>query len=117
MVMIRHQAVSMYCDSILSYHLTYQHQEYLTVRIISKYDLPFIASCSYMIDCSWELDAYLSGHAKTVPLQNSGVKCQELTPISTLYYLENGGRKAIITDAESLEDALDGKDETHLVWL
>jgi len=35
---------------------------------------------------------------------------------AALYYLENGGRRAIITSAEALEDALDGKDGTHLVW-
>ena len=35
---------------------------------------------------------------------------------AALQYLENGGRKVIITNAESLEDALKGKDGTHIVW-
>ena len=35
---------------------------------------------------------------------------------AALNYLENGGRKAIITNAQSLENALDGKDGTHIVW-
>ncbi len=36
---------------------------------------------------------------------------------AALHYLENGGRKAIITNAESLENALDGKGGTHMVWV
>ncbi len=36
---------------------------------------------------------------------------------SALRYLENGGRKAIITDAENLKDALDGKSGTHISWM
>ncbi len=35
---------------------------------------------------------------------------------AALQYLENGGRKVIITNAESLEDALNGKNGTHMVW-
>ena len=35
---------------------------------------------------------------------------------AALQYLENGGRKVIITNAESLEDALKGKNGTHIVW-
>jgi len=36
---------------------------------------------------------------------------------AALHYLRNGGRKAIITNAQSLEKALDGKDGTHIVWM
>ena len=36
---------------------------------------------------------------------------------AALHYLEDGGRKAIITNAESLEQALSGKDGTHIVWV
>jgi carbamate kinase len=36
---------------------------------------------------------------------------------SALQYLENGGRRAIITNAENLEAALSGKTGTHLVWM
>lgn len=36
---------------------------------------------------------------------------------SALKYLENGGRRAIITSADSLEEALDGKNGTHIVWM
>ena len=36
---------------------------------------------------------------------------------SALRYLENGGRRAIITNAKNLEDALAGKNGTHLVWI
>jgi carbamate kinase len=36
---------------------------------------------------------------------------------SALQYLENGGRKAIITNAESLQDALNGKNGTHISWM
>jgi carbamate kinase len=36
---------------------------------------------------------------------------------SALKYLENGGRRAIITSAENLEEALDGKNGTHIVWM
>ena len=36
---------------------------------------------------------------------------------AALNYLESGGRKAIITNAESLEDALEGKNGTHIVWM
>jgi len=35
---------------------------------------------------------------------------------SALQYLENGGRKVIITNAESLHDALEGKNGTQLTW-
>ena len=35
---------------------------------------------------------------------------------AVLRYLESGGRRAIITNAASLEKALDGKDGTHIVW-
>ncbi len=34
---------------------------------------------------------------------------------AVLYYLENGGRRAIITNAENLEKALQGKAGTHIV--
>jgi len=36
---------------------------------------------------------------------------------SALKYLENGGRRAIITNAEGLEASLSGKNGTHLVWM
>jgi len=36
---------------------------------------------------------------------------------SALNYLENGGRKAIITNADSVEEALRGKKGTHIVWI
>ncbi len=36
---------------------------------------------------------------------------------AALHYLENGGRRVIITNAESLENALAGKDGTHIVWV
>ncbi len=36
---------------------------------------------------------------------------------SALRYLEDGGRRAVITSAESLEEALDGKNGTHIVWM
>ncbi|MBM3708766.1 MAG: carbamate kinase [Actinobacteria bacterium] len=35
---------------------------------------------------------------------------------AVLYFLENGGRRAVITNAENLESALDGRDGTHFVW-
>ena len=35
---------------------------------------------------------------------------------AVLRYLENGGRRAIITSAACLENALEGKDGTHIVW-
>jgi len=35
---------------------------------------------------------------------------------AALHYLENGGRRVLITSAECLESALDGKDGTHIVW-
>ena len=34
---------------------------------------------------------------------------------AALHYLQNGGRRVIITNAESLEDALEGKDGTHII--
>ncbi len=34
---------------------------------------------------------------------------------AVLYYLENGGRRAIITNAENLESALEGKNGTHII--
>lgn len=36
---------------------------------------------------------------------------------AALQYLENGGRKAVITDAAHLPEALDGKQGTHIVWI
>lgn len=36
---------------------------------------------------------------------------------SALQYLENGGRRAIITNAENLENALAGKTGTQIVWM
>lgn len=36
---------------------------------------------------------------------------------AALEYLENGGRRAIITNAENLEEALESKNGTHLVWV
>ncbi len=35
---------------------------------------------------------------------------------AALHYLENGGRRAIITNAESLEEALESRNGTHIVW-
>ncbi len=35
---------------------------------------------------------------------------------AVLQYLENGGRKVIITNADSLHDALEGKNGTQLTW-
>ena len=36
---------------------------------------------------------------------------------AALNYLENGGRKVIITNAASMEDALEGRKGTHIVWV
>jgi len=36
---------------------------------------------------------------------------------ASLQYLENEGRKAIITNAENLKDALEGKSGTHISWV
>lgn len=44
------------------------------------------------------------------PVGNMGPKVS-----AALHYLENGGHKAIITDAANLEDALEGKNGTHIV--
>ena len=36
---------------------------------------------------------------------------------SALQYLENGGRKAVITDAAHLPEAHEGKEGTQIVWM
>lgn len=36
---------------------------------------------------------------------------------AALHYLENGGRRVIITNATNLEDALDGNNGTHITWV
>jgi carbamate kinase len=36
---------------------------------------------------------------------------------AALHYLENGGRRVLITSAEYLESALEGKNGTHIVWM
>ena len=46
------------------------------------------------------------------PAGSMGPKIQ-----SALQYLESGGRRAVITSAEALEDALNGRNGTHIVWM
>lgn len=36
---------------------------------------------------------------------------------AALHYLENGGRRVLITCAEHLEEALEGRTGTHIVWM
>ena len=36
---------------------------------------------------------------------------------AALSYLENGGRRVIITNTASLEDALEGRNGTHIIWV